>query len=97
MKKGMFPKLYKAVEGLMKCLKSHAIYLDLKCKYQKLHHPMDHPSATTPYDSCHFGKHIVQLRHVISSKLQTLQVALATHDLYEPLPHTPSDRKQRYK
>ena len=58
MKKGRFLKLYEAVKGLMKCLKSHAIYLDEKCKYQKLHHLIDHPSAT-PNDSCHF-KHIVK-------------------------------------
>ena len=46
MKKDAFLKLREAVEGLLKCLKSHATYLDEKCKYQKLHHLMDHPSAT---------------------------------------------------
>jgi len=35
MKKGTFLKLYEAVEGLMKCLKSNAVYLDEKYKYQK--------------------------------------------------------------
>ena len=39
--------LQEALEALMKSLKLHASYLNDKSKYQRLHHLMDHPSATS--------------------------------------------------
>ena len=90
--------LQEAVEGLMKSLKSRASYLNHKSKYQRLHHLVDHPSAT-PEDSSH-TKYLIKSRYSVSGKLLPLQSALESSTVYIPLPlikYASGERKQIYK